>query len=569
MNTPTQTERCLPDEELRALASGSDSPLGVTHHLSRCERCRARLAGFRGPGPAGADDNASTRTATPPSAKRLASSGPPPEPVATPEAIGKYRLLRTLGQGGQATAYLAVSPLGKNVVIKLGRHAPHGASWQGDQLVEEGKLLTALDHPHIARVLDVDQEDGRAYLVLEHIPGRTIAQAAAQGGLALAGATRVLSLVADALEHAHRRGIVHRDLKPDNVLLRDDGTPCVIDFGIATLRDAWSEPGVAPGEVTGTLQFMAPEQARGETARIGPRTDVFALGGILYFLLTGKAPFAAETPRASWEKAAACQIDLDVLGRAPSALQKICRRALAERPEDRFPTAAAFGEALRRHVRRPAILRVGALVALLAALGVCAAVALRQGALPEVEEASLWVVRGASGSAPSRPERLLEKDTVAPGDLVYLRFRASGPTYLYVGNEDTQGNRSVLFPTPLNSRRNPLAAGELHELPLARVTTRGGEEHLTLVACAAPMAAWENAARLPVEEWRTLAGEKLRPLVAEVVRGMEALGDAEIEKVASGERRLSGLFTELDRAHETGDLRGGSWRRRVTLLNPR
>jgi hypothetical protein len=186
---------------------------------------------------------------------------------------------------------------------------------------------------------------------------------AKEGDLKPRRAAAILAKVAGAVDYAHRHGIVHRDIKPKNILVDEAGEPRLIDFGMARLRHAWSDDPVQPG---GTFAFMAPEQARVESPeeqeKVGPRTDVFALGAVLYFLLTGKAPFEGRNWREAMDRARRCDFDRTALDapKVPRDLPRICLKAMAADPVDRYPSAEAFQKALDRFVNRPKILALAA-----------------------------------------------------------------------------------------------------------------------------------------------------------------------------------------------------------------
>src|SRR5262249_36856058 len=162
--------------------------------------------------------------------------------------------------------------------------------------------------------------------------------------------------LAATLERVHRQGILHRDLKPGNILLDAAGRPRLLDFGLASLRQGWG--GINPPEedaVCGTCPYMAPEQARGEAERVGPPTDVFGLGAVLYQLLTGQPPYAGASAAAVREQARQGRVrpPRQLNPRVPRTLERICRKALAADPGQRYASAAALGRALPRDLRRP------------------------------------------------------------------------------------------------------------------------------------------------------------------------------------------------------------------------
>jgi hypothetical protein len=237
-------------------------------------------------------------------------------------------------------------------------------------LLREGRVLADLEAPGLARIYDLDFEQDRPFLVMEYIRGRNLLQYAAQERPSPRQAAVLLARLARALDVAHARGIIHQDIKPQNIVVNEAGQPYLIDFGLAKLRHAWEED---PGSslLIGTPTFMAPEQARGENDRVGSRSDVFALGGVLYFLLTGKPPFDGDNLLEALERAEQCDWDRQALraAGAPRPLARLCEQTLAANPEDRPASARRLAERLEAFAQRPrrlALLAVFALVLLLA-----------------------------------------------------------------------------------------------------------------------------------------------------------------------------------------------------------
>jgi predicted Ser/Thr protein kinase len=306
-----------------------------------------------------------------------------------PASIGKYRVVSALDAGGQGLVFRAVHPtLGQDVVVKLARH-PVEPGQKQHSLLDEGRLLAGLDHPHLARVYDLDFHDDRPFLVMEFIRGRTLEQFATEQRPTPARAAALVAQAARALAVAHQRGVTHRDLKPQNILVDEGGRARVIDFGLAQCRDAYQDTADPAGTIAGTVPYMAPEQARGDTHGIGPHTDVYALGAVLFSLLTERPPVEGRSLTEVLGKVGAGVVNLELLRRAgvPRRLEAVCRRALNADPQRR-PTAAELADELDAACRRRWTAGYAALVAgavLLATVGVW------------------WAVQHGSAGAPGEP----------------------------------------------------------------------------------------------------------------------------------------------------------------------
>lgn len=195
------------------------------------------------------------------------------------EFIGKYRVVEWLGGGGQGDIFRAVHPSlpGRDLVIKWASQALPAA--HREKLVDEGQVLAKLDDPGLVRIYDVDTHAGRPFVVMEYVPGLSLHAQLKQGPHSPRRAAALAAEVAGILARVHGQGVWHRDLKPANILIDGAGRPRLVDFGLALMTPSWGEPGQPPSGVSGTFQYMAPEQAAGEVERIGPWTDVFGLGG--------------------------------------------------------------------------------------------------------------------------------------------------------------------------------------------------------------------------------------------------------------------------------------------------
>jgi serine/threonine-protein kinase len=244
-----------------------------------------------------------------------------------PATVGKYRVVERLGGGGQADVFRAVHPeLGHDVVLKLARAdlPPE----QRRRLLDEGRVLARLDDPGTVRVHDVGDEGGRPFLVFARVAGRSLADAVRRDRLAPRAAAALVADLAATLDRVHKQGVLHRDLKPANVLLDASGRPLLMDFGLASLEQPWERVNVPDDGLCGTFSYMAPEQALGLAERIGPRTDLFGLGAILYELLTGRPPYRGRDSLDVFQQALAGRVlpPRQVEPRVPRALERVCLR---------------------------------------------------------------------------------------------------------------------------------------------------------------------------------------------------------------------------------------------------
>jgi serine/threonine-protein kinase len=266
----------------------------------------------------------------------------PPEsgqPARLPDVPG-YELVRVLGRGGMGVVYLARHlGLGRDVALKFMLAAEHAGPEDRRRFHNEARAVARLTHPHIVRIHDVSERDGVPYCCLEFCPGGLLADRLVSGPLPVREAAELVRSLALAVQAAHDQQIVHRDLKPANILFAADGTPRVADFGLARRMDGSVH--TQPGAILGTPSYMAPEQARGSAGEVGPHTDVYALGAILYECLTGRPPFLANNPvdtllcAVTDPPAPPRQLRKEV----PPRLEAICLRCLEKLP-DRRPASA-------------------------------------------------------------------------------------------------------------------------------------------------------------------------------------------------------------------------------------
>ena len=293
-----------------------------------------------------------------------ALAGPPLHTEPPPALPDDFELLGEVGRGGMGIVYKARQrSLNRMVAIKVLRPGDAGASEPVQRFRREAQSLARLRHPHIVAIHDVGAVGGQLYFTMAFVDGESLARLVRTGEMTPTRVVRLLRQVAGAIAHSHGVGVLHRDLKPGNVLVdaRDDAF--VVDFGLARDLAGRGEQTVS-GQLLGTPAYMSPEQARGDTARIGERSDVYALGAILYECLAGRPPFAGQSLVEQMH--AVLHDDPRPLRKlrpdVPGDLERICAKAMAKDPDRRYATATALLEDLDRfHDGRPVLARPASL----------------------------------------------------------------------------------------------------------------------------------------------------------------------------------------------------------------
>ena len=299
-------------------------------------------------------------------------------PEQIPEQFGRYRIIKRLGQGGMGSVYLAQDThLERAVALKVPDFGSHDGPQARRRFLEEARTAATLDHPYLCPVYDAGEIDGQPYLTMAYIEGQSLAALIGDAGWPQRQVAALVGKLALALHEAHTRKVVHRDLKPANVMIKTTGgrrEPVIVDFGLARRDNPQEQRLTRSGEILGTLAYMAPEQVRGDLNEIGPACDIYALGVILYELLTGRLPFnasglavAAQILTESPLPPSTHRSDLD------PALDAICLKAMARTVGDRYTSMAELAAALTGFLQSPsasptAIAEVG-LVAWLAVAG--------------------------------------------------------------------------------------------------------------------------------------------------------------------------------------------------------
>jgi serine/threonine protein kinase len=267
--------------------------------------------------------------------------------VATlPRQFGRYELQRQLGKGGMGTVYLARdTQLERLVALKVPNL--EGDPSHARQFLREARAAAALHHPNICPVYDSGEIDGRPFLTMAYVEGEPLSARVSRGPLPIDEATSLVRTLADALDEAHRAGVVHRDLKPANILYNSKGQPVITDFGLARRSTSTSGMSSSGQGIFGTPAYMAPEQVNGDSKTIGPTSDVYALGVVLYELLTGTRPFdgtlgtlLARITTEDTEPPSRRRPEID------ERLDALCLKALAKKPNERFKSMAAFAAAI-------------------------------------------------------------------------------------------------------------------------------------------------------------------------------------------------------------------------------
>jgi serine/threonine protein kinase len=266
---------------------------------------------------------------------------------------GPYRIVDPLGRGGMASVYKAYeAKLDRYVALKvLPREFLHDPNF-AQRFRQEAQVIARLEHPNIIPIYayDIEEAEGIPWMAMRLIPSGSLSDLLKRKRLPRARAVAILRGVGDALDYAHAKGIVHRDVKPQNVLLDEAGRVYLADFGIAKILES-SGGLTASGMITGTPQYMAPEQATG--LKIGPPADVYALGIMAYEMLTGRVPFAADTPVAVLMKHVQEPLPLPGPDVVPEAMLRALLKAAAKKPDERWPSAGAFVDALAAGVGAP------------------------------------------------------------------------------------------------------------------------------------------------------------------------------------------------------------------------
>lgn len=414
------------------------------------------------------------------------ASAPQPEPL--PERFGNFRVTERLGQGFFGVVYKGHHDvLDKDVAIKV----PHQHRIRSAEDVAaykaEAQKLAGLNHSGIVTVTDYGAtEDGRCYVVSEFVSGGTLRDRLREGPLPREEAVEIVATAAEALHYAHAKGLVHRDIKPENMLLDAAGRPVIADFGLAVDEEEQRD---LAGQFAGTRSYMAPEQVRGQVHHLDGRTDIWALGVVLYELLTDRRPFggrsAEELSQEILERPPKPPRMLDAS--IPQPLEKVCLKALSKNVTDRYSSAIDFANDLRRaanasepRTHNSWLVAGGSLAALIIAAAAWAWNVNRGGDVePAPSDGSLPAVASAKTVNDEPPASVADSDAslvplsaelnlrihspqdptrqgllltdpralpLRPGDGVRVEAHLNRPSYLYVAWIGVEGELSPVYP---------------------------------------------------------------------------------------------------------------------------
>jgi serine/threonine protein kinase len=272
-----------------------------------------------------------------------------PQNVTWPEIPG-YEILGEIGRGGMGVVYKArQAKLNRFVALKMLLAGSQASAKAVARFRNEAEAIAQLQHPYIVQIFDVIEQDRQLFLSLEYVGGGGLSRKIGGRPLPVQQAVAWAHKLAQAMQYAHEHGVIHRDLKPANVLLTEDGIPKITDFGLAKrIDDATNR--TRTGTVVGTPDYMSPEQAEGQPRNIGPATDIYSLGIILYEMLTGRPPFRGESMMHVLDavRFKAPEKPSEIRPELSQDLDLICMKCLEKKPAQRYPSAGALAKDLER-----------------------------------------------------------------------------------------------------------------------------------------------------------------------------------------------------------------------------
>jgi hypothetical protein len=496
-----------------------------------------------------------------------------------------------IGHGSFGLVHRAFDPdLQREIALKVLRL---GTGLDVDRALNEARMLARVKHPNVVSVFRVERGEDEVGLWMEYIDGQTLDDLVRLQGRFGAREAALIGLdLCRALAAVHAAGLVHGDVKAHNVMREQGGRVVLMDFGAG--KDLARAHDPARGDFAGTPLYVAPEVFRG--AARSTSSDIYSLGVLLYYLVTGSYPIEGSTKteiRRHHDEGATTRRRLrDARPDLPAPFVQAVEGALGEGPEQRYRSAGEFEVALTTALPRapyPRALAAAAVIAVVALAGAAAywrsaeraaapaaapaaASSTTAVAPPPAVPASYRIDAGFYRVRGTTEERLAAGARVAPGDELFFRFTASRPTHVYVVNEDDRGESYLLHPLPGRITPTPLAASRQHELPGVRggdrlfwtVTSAGGREHFLVFANPERLTTFEQLFESLPPPTREQAAARLSPNALGLLRGVGGLASAPAGANAS--MRLADQFTTP--LADTPEEATGLWVRKVTLENP-
>ena len=321
-------------------------PVPVNETMGLCPNCLLNAAEF----PAGNSTTAAEEQTAVPAGAMAAGT--------QIKYFGDYQLMEPIAEGGMGVVYKARQvSLNRIVALKMIRSGEFASEGEVRRFLAEAEAAANLQHPHIVAIHEVGEHERRHYFSMDYVAGKNLAERFKLQPMSPREAAALLKTIAEAVHFAHQRGTLHRDIKPHNVLIDPAGNPRITDFGLARRVDNKSDL-TRTGSIMGSPSYMSPEQALGRHSDVGIPSDVYALGAVLYFLLTGRPPFDGESPMATlYNVVHADPVSPSALNdNAPAELVTICLKCLEKRPENRYMSAKLLAEDLDRFLKFEPIL---------------------------------------------------------------------------------------------------------------------------------------------------------------------------------------------------------------------
>jgi serine/threonine-protein kinase len=510
---------------------------------------------------------------------------------------GHLEIREKIGEGGFGEVYRAWDRnLHREVALKLLKAEISAEDARTKTMLNEGRMLARVRHPNVITVYGAEIHDGRVGLWMELVRGRSLSRLMGEQGRSGAREATLIGIeLCRALAAVHGAGLVHRDIKATNAMRDADGRFLLMDFGAGQELDAGGEG--ETDSISGTPLYLAPEVLLRKPAT--QRSDIYGMGVLLYHMVTGSFPVVGKTLRELENEHRSRRIRLlrDQRSDLPESFVKVVERALAWEPGERFATPGEMEQALTlslgietaaasgtragsqpgSRARRAGLLLAGVVGAAILGMGLWL-VATREepqlqssGTAGRPSSSAYTVQASLYRQHDGKLERLDSGDELQVGDELLFEMTMSRDLYVYIFNEDAQGNAFALFPLPGFDLQNPLPAGRTHALPGRRngasvrwqVNSAGGREHFIVLAGPKPLSDFDaEMSRLELPSMDRLA-VAVPPALRERLRGIGGLVEAEDAAPDSG--RLFEMARRLSGQAETVE---GVWLREIQLLNP-